>query len=247
MQLGFAVIPLIHFVSDKSTMGKYVIKLPTRILSWIIAAILVSLNLKLLIEVSIDAFRGDTAPWIKILIILGGLGFSWLFLTMTLFPIFRKKKIDTTVLVHGEEKPLQVWPVPPPRRIAITVDFGDRDEKTIAYAIAQGKKDAIYIILHIVETPSTALVGAAADDYETRDDKNRLEVYSNHLRTLGYQAEAWLGYRNRVNEIVRIVQEAKADLLVMGTHQHKGLKDILYGETVDQVRHRLNIPVLIVN
>ncbi len=64
---------------------------------------------------------------------------------------------------------------------------------------------------------------------------------------MGYSVDVQLGYYNRVHEIVRIVNETKADLLVMGAHHHHGLKDILYGQTVDQVRHKLTIPVLIVN
>jgi manganese transport protein len=47
LQLGFAVIPLIHFVSDKNTMGIYAIKTYTKIGAWLIAFILVFLNVKL--------------------------------------------------------------------------------------------------------------------------------------------------------------------------------------------------------
>jgi manganese transport protein len=36
-------------------------------------------------------------------------------------------------------------------------------------------------------------------------------------------------------------------MLIMGAHHHRGIKDLIYGETVNQVRHKLNIPVLIVN
>jgi manganese transport protein len=50
-----------------------------------------------------------------------------------------------------------------------------------------------------------------------------------------------------VNEIVRIVKETKADMLVMGAHRHAGLKDYIFGETIEAVRHQLSIPVLIVN
>ncbi len=38
LQLGFAIIPLIHFVSDKSTMGKFAIKGITKIAAWLIAS-----------------------------------------------------------------------------------------------------------------------------------------------------------------------------------------------------------------
>jgi manganese transport protein len=46
---------------------------------------------------------------------------------------------------------------------------------------------------------------------------------------------------------VRLAKELEVDMLVMGAHRHSGLKDILYGETVNTVRHELTIPVLIVN
>ena len=47
LQLGFAVIPLIHFVSDKNKMGEFVIPNWQKILSWIAAITIISLNVKL--------------------------------------------------------------------------------------------------------------------------------------------------------------------------------------------------------
>ena len=41
--------------------------------------------------------------------------------------------------------------------------------------------------------------------------------------------------------------EQKADMLVVGAHRHTGLKDLIYGETINTVRHELQIPVLVVN
>jgi len=50
MQLPFAVIPLVQFVSDKRRMGNFVISRPVAVLSWIVASIIVILNLKLLVD-----------------------------------------------------------------------------------------------------------------------------------------------------------------------------------------------------
>ena len=47
LQLGFAIIPLIHFVSDKKTMGRFAIKPVTKILAWIITTLLVYLNIRM--------------------------------------------------------------------------------------------------------------------------------------------------------------------------------------------------------
>ena len=52
---------------------------------------------------------------------------------------------------------------------------------------------------------------------------------------------------NRVTEIIRIVKDSGADMVVMGAHRHSGWKDYLFGETIEDVRHALQIPVLIVN
>ncbi|MBI1205519.1 MAG: Mn(2+) uptake NRAMP transporter MntH [Rhodopseudomonas sp.] len=50
MQLPFAVIPLVQFVSDKKKMGSLAISKPVAALSWIVAAIILVLNVKLLID-----------------------------------------------------------------------------------------------------------------------------------------------------------------------------------------------------
>ena len=97
-----------------------------------------------------------------------------------------------------------------------------------------------------MESVSARYLGEASDDDETRKDKLRLQNYADQLSAKGYRAEALIGYRNRVAEIVRMVKESDADLLVMGAHRHSGLKDYIFGETIEDVRHKLNIPVLIV-
>ncbi|WP_233142405.1 Nramp family divalent metal transporter [Gluconobacter sp. DsW_056] len=50
LQLPFAVIPLVMFVSDRRKMGEFVISLPVRILSWGVAGLILLLNFKLLYD-----------------------------------------------------------------------------------------------------------------------------------------------------------------------------------------------------
>lgn len=54
MQLPFAVIPLVHFVSDRDKMGSFAISRWVAVLAWIVAALILSLNFKLLY----DTFTG---------------------------------------------------------------------------------------------------------------------------------------------------------------------------------------------
>ncbi|GBR35385.1 hypothetical protein AA101099_0010 [Neoasaia chiangmaiensis NBRC 101099] len=50
MQLPFAVIPLVLFVSDRRKMGEFVISRKLAALSWVVAAVILVLNVKLLFD-----------------------------------------------------------------------------------------------------------------------------------------------------------------------------------------------------
>ncbi len=247
LQLSFAVIPLIHFVSDKKTMGAYVIKPFIKVAAWVVAIVLVYLNLNLVAQTAISTFSQNGHWFIKILMALGSLLFVWLFVMMTVLPLMNKQKVRKSIRLHGEEQSLRNLAVPKTLRIAVALDFSYLDEKLIAYALSQGRGEATYVLMHVVETASAKYFGAAADDFETRSDHQRLEDYAKQLKDLGYNVTIALGYENRIAEILRIVKGEKADMIIMGAHQHSGIKDYVYGATVDKVRHRLSIPVLIVS
>jgi len=247
VQLGYAVIPLIHFVSNKQTMGKFAIKLHTKIIAWFVAAILVFLNVRMVINEMAGVYTNEGHLFLKILISIAALFFAWLFIIMTIYPFYSKRKQKQSESIHGEIPQLINLSVEPFKKIAVALDFKILDEKLIAHALKQGNNKAIYILLHIVETVSASFSGTSTDDIETRGDKERLEALALQMTQMGYKVETQLGYQDRVNEIVRIVKDVEADMLVMGAHRHTGIKDILYGQTVNQVRHKLNIPVLIVN
>jgi manganese transport protein len=93
MQLGFAIIPLIHFCSDKKKMGNYAIRTPSKILAWIIAAILVYLNLKLLVNEAANFFAASTSILVKGLIVGTG-GLLIFLLGYILVHPFTKKKLS---------------------------------------------------------------------------------------------------------------------------------------------------------
>jgi len=246
LQLGFAIIPLIHFVSDKKTMGDFVIKPITKITAWLIAGILIFLNLKMLINEAASAWV-DVTIFSKIgLVILGIISIALLFYTL-LFPLFKTAPKTSSIEMHPDIEEINQLVIPEFKVIAIALDFSEKDQKLIAFAIGQGKENTRYILVHVVESASAKLLGTDSDDYETRKDKERMDWYVNQLQQLGYAAEGHLGFRNRAKEIVRIVKELNADMLVAGAHGHTGLKDFIYGETVNTVRHELKIPVLIVN
>ncbi|HTI11893.1 MAG TPA: Nramp family divalent metal transporter [Puia sp.] len=249
VQLGFAVIPLIHFVSDKAKMGDFSISPFIKVLSWGVASLLVYLNIRLVLEESSSFFAVPGYGGWKILIVLGGIGAILLLVYIILHPWItrRQQKAPAPIQLHPQSGVLTDWAPPVFRHIAIALDFSAHDEKLLAYAVGQGGKESRYLLIHVVESASAHMLGKESDDYETRGDQERLDLYREALQRKGFSSQTRLGFRHRSREIARIVKEEGADMLVIGAHGHSGLKDFIYGETVNAVRHELKIPVLIVS
>jgi len=248
LQLGFAVIPLIHFVSNKKKMGEFVIKRWVQILAWLITIVLVYLNIRMVSGQAIEFFAESDSLFWKSVIVAGGIAFVSLLLIALIYPLLNLKGQDVAVEMHstgaveiGEPKLLQY------NRIAIAIDLSQRDKQVIAYAMGQANPSTHFILIHIVESASAKILGDDTADLETQKDQEKLETYASQLKLKGFEATATLGFRNRVKGIVKIVKESNADLLVIGAHGHSGVKDWIYGETINAVRHQLKIPVLIVN
>jgi manganese transport protein len=245
LQLGFAVIPLIHFVSDKSKMGEFVINPITKIFAWLIAAVLVYLNFKMLISEALPVFEGRNIS-LQIIIVAAGIFFTGLLLYILAEPVIAKRKLKSTIKIHPEMEKI-ILDIPEYNKIAIALDFSDNDKKLISYAVGQGNPNTQYILIHVVESVSAKLWGSQSYDYETKKDQLQLNAYVDQLNQNGFHTTSLLGFKNPAKEIVRLVKESDADLLVVGAHGHRGIKDLIYGQTVNTVRHELKIPVLTVN
>jgi manganese transport protein len=159
----------------------------------------------------------------------------------------RKRKEKHLKQIHAEPGSIEAVAVPSYNKIAIAIDFSSNDPKLIAHAIGQANPKTSFVLIHVVESVSASVYGKESDDLETRKDQEELNNYVSQLIAKGFDAEGKLGFKNRSKEIVRIVKESNADMLVIGAHGHSGLKDIIYGETTNAVRHELSIPVLVVN
>jgi manganese transport protein len=244
IQLPFAVIPLIIFVSDKSKMGGFAIKWPIRILSIVIAGIILYLNCKLIFGKAAELLAGDSSTSIKFLVVLGLILFVLLLLAATFLPYLRKVKHAASI--HKQQLIILDEQVNSYSKIALALDFSTADQSVINNALKQGGKNAHYTLIHILESAPAKILGDNIGDSERTSDEQQLLSYVALLQQKGYNAKAQLGYRNRVQELARLANESEADLLVIGAHGHRGLTDFIYGETVNEVRHLVKMPVLVV-
>ncbi|RKR82495.1 manganese transport protein [Mucilaginibacter gracilis] len=248
LQLGFAVIPLIHFTSDKQRMGKFAIGPKVKILAWASAALIVVLNIKLVIDQIFDWIKQypDAQVWIYIFVIPLTLGIIALLLYVFFKPILKLHEEKPARVPHGLAEAINNLDAKAYKHIGVTIDFSKNDRDSLRHAIMQGGKGADYTLIHIVETAAANYHGTEVMDHETQSDKENLDKYVTSLHALNFNAHAVIGYGNAANAIAQIVEDEKIDFIVMGAHGHKALKDIIFGTTVDKVRHRVNVPILIV-
>ncbi|WP_417884704.1 Nramp family divalent metal transporter [Zunongwangia sp.] len=251
LQLGFAIIPLIHFVSDKKKMRGFHIKWHTVIASWVVSIVIVVLNVKLVIdELQQWIQHSDSSIYIWAIVIPIVIATGFLLLFITFWPFFKRELGKRWIKNHAPHKtPSIISKITDKsyKNIAIALDFSSSDEKSINRALQLGGKDCNYTLIHCVETPGAFIYGKDIQDYETDKDTEFLNLYKSQLEELGYKVSVILNFGNPRKEIPKAIndEEQRYDLLVLGRHGHTFFKDILLGTTVDAVRHRIDIPVFI--
>ncbi len=247
LQLGFAIIPLIHFTSDKEKMGDFRISWWVKSLAWLAATIIVGLNVRLVVdEISAWLSASPDPTLLAWTVIPLALSVGALLLYVTLKPLFRRIERPSARAPHGGPRTLGQVETIRYRRIAVTVDFSLSDEASIAAALGQGGKDATYCLIHVVESAGAMVMRQDIRDMEMLSDRKNLEKYQEDLRAKGFKVEYRIGFGTPRKAIPDLVKDFQPDLLVMGAHGHMGFKDLLFGTTVDKVRHRVQIPVLVV-
>jgi nucleotide-binding universal stress UspA family protein len=84
-----------------------------------------------------------------------------------------------------------------------------------------------------------------AESQEMKEDRAYLEKRVRELTGEGFFCDAVLALGEPSDEIIKLAREKNVDLIAMTTHGHRFISDILYGATVDKVRHEVDVPVLL--
>jgi nucleotide-binding universal stress UspA family protein len=84
------------------------------------------------------------------------------------------------------------------------------------------------------------------ESQEMKDDRAYLDEVASQLRADGLQVTTHLALGDPPEEILNTASREECDLIAMTTHGHRLLGDIILGSTIEKVRHRSMIPLLIV-
>lgn len=80
---------------------------------------------------------------------------------------------------------------------------------------------------------------------EIKGDRRYLEALEEEFKKDGFDARFLLAMGEPSTEIIRVAKEEQVDLIAMTTHGHRLVGDLLYGSTADEVRHTVDVPVLL--
>ncbi|MBM3961343.1 MAG: universal stress protein [Planctomycetes bacterium] len=139
------------------------------------------------------------------------------------------------------------------RRIVCPTDFSATSDAALAYAVelARAAKAEI-VLLHVLPTMSYPLRGLGMAEafphlqaeLHTRG-KERLAEAAKALGT-GVAVRTELRDGEAYEQVLGCAKDLGADLIVIGTHGHTGLKHALLGSTAERVVRLAECPVLTV-
>ncbi len=247
LQLPFAIVPLVHFTSDKLKMGSFASKLWVKVLAWITSAIIIALNGKLVYDQVMGWVTGGGPLMFSILAVLGAAAISLFLLYIIILPLIRgergwieEKSDDASAVIEG----IATQRV---RHIAAALGRDANDTAIVSRALSLAKAEkALLTLIHVADSALAHVYSDDGYDAHTRDDEHYLMEIMEEVRSSDVMVEIALAYGDPAKELVKFATSHNVDMLVMGSHGHRLLGDLLWGETVDPVRHRVDIPVLVV-
>jgi manganese transport protein len=250
MQLPFAIVPLIHFTSDRARMGSFANAAWVRWLAWITAAVVIGLNTWLAYD-SIEGWLDGAGAWrglVGLVAISVSAALVFLLLWVTFEPLISSRKRGRAALEFPATEGAAAAIAPVYQRILVPLDHTRLDLLAVSHAAAMAKLyGAKLYLLHVEEGVTSQIYGGDASTAEVEAGQAYLDRIARSLQDQGIAVETTIMHSTSPGkEIVRFAREMQPDLLIMGAHGHGGLKDLIFGTTISPVRHNLNIPMLIV-
>ena len=136
------------------------------------------------------------------------------------------------------------------KKILVALENGPADARLLPHVSQLARQvGAELLLLHVAD-------GWAARNFEQlkltesdemKADSEYLESTAARLRGDGLKVDTLLALGNPPNEIIKIGAAANCDLIALASHGHKFIGDMLYGSTIDRVRHNTSIPLLVVS
>jgi nucleotide-binding universal stress UspA family protein len=138
--------------------------------------------------------------------------------------------------------------------ILLPIDFSDRGRNAAAAAVGLSQRFGARIVLaHACGAPAATLTpyGSAfppdvLDEVRT-NARRQLDEEAEGLRVQGIEVVTHLSRQTPQEAVPQLVDELRADLVVMGTRGHSGLKHVLVGSVAQHTLREATCPVMTVS
>jgi manganese transport protein len=136
------------------------------------------------------------------------------------------------------------------KKILVALENGPADQRLLPHISALAAQcHAELLLLHVADGWAARNFEQLklAESDEMKADLAYLDTTAERLRGTGLQVDTLLALGNPPNEIVKIADAARCDLIAVASHGHKLIGDLIHGSTIDKVRHNTHIPLLVVS
>jgi manganese transport protein len=219
-------------------------------LAWITAAVIIGLNF-MLAKQTIGGWIENAGRWRPLVIGLAipfAAGLVCLLAYVVAAPTLGRLRAGRGPMVLPDTAGVGAGDAPVYRRILLPLDHTALDRLALSHGVAMAKlHDATLYLLHVEEGVTSQVYGKEASTAEVELGEQYLDRIAEELRNQGVRVETAISHSTSPKrEIVRYAREIQPDLVIMGAHGHGGLKDLVFGNTINPVRHDLERPMLIV-
>ena len=135
------------------------------------------------------------------------------------------------------------------RRILVPLEHSSSDDCILQHVRELARLcDSSLLLIHVADGWAARNMKPLQlrESEEIREDLEYLEACTAALRAEGFDADSVLAGGEPAVEIAAAADRESCDLIAMAVHGHKGLQDVIYGQTANRVRHLTAVPVLMV-
>lgn len=136
------------------------------------------------------------------------------------------------------------------RKILVALDTTVADQELLPHIVRFAslvKSDLL--LLHVADgwvARNFEQLNLAESD-EMREDWTYLEETAARLRgESGLKIETRLALGNPPTQILQVATQEQCDLIALASHGHRLVGDIIHGSTIEEVRHKARVPILVV-
>jgi manganese transport protein len=135
------------------------------------------------------------------------------------------------------------------QKILLALDATSADRALLAHVAQLAKLHrSQLLLLHVADGWAARHFDelSLAESEEMKSDRAYLQSAADELRGQGLEVSTQLAMGEPSTEILKAADETRCDLIAMTTHGHRFLADVVLGSTIQAVRHKTHVPLLIV-